>query len=238
MNGILLLGGTADALQIARALSGSDIYSIAGLGRMPAGLPCAVRVGGFGGAQGLARFIDDAQVRLVIDATHPYAARISANAAVASRAAGVPCWALRRPAWQAQPGDDWRPVDDWDGVVAALAPYARPFFTLGREALAHLDEIPAHQYWTVRCLEAHPGNARATIIDARGPFGIDAERDLFAARNFDVIVSKNSGGSATDAKLGVARERRVPVVMVRRPVLPAVDREFDDVHSLLRSVFQ
>jgi precorrin-6A/cobalt-precorrin-6A reductase len=236
MTRILLLGGTGDALKIARALGKSDVYSIAGLGREPVGLACAVRVGGFGGAQGLAHYIDSERIELLIDATHPYASRISANAVAASEATGVPCWALRRPGWEAQPGDDWRMVDDWSGVCAALAPFARPFFTLGREALAHLDEIPVHQTWTVRCLDAHPGNARATIIDVRGPFSVDGERVLFAERAFDVVVSKNSGGSATQPKLEVARERGIPVVMVRRPPLPAVDRAFHDADELVQAV--
>ncbi|CAB3751730.1 cobalt-precorrin-6A reductase [Paraburkholderia solisilvae] len=236
MSRILLLGGTGDALQIARKLTALDVYSVAGLGRTPVGLACAVRVGGFGGEEGLAQYLHTEGVALLIDATHPYAARISANAAAASRAAGVPCWALRRPGWDAQPDDDWRWVDDWAGVRAAIAPFARPFFTLGREALEHLDEIPAHQHWTVRCLDAHPGNARATVIDARGPFSVDSERALFAENAFDVVISKHSGGSATQAKLEVARERGVPVIMVRRPVLPAVERMFAGADELLAAL--
>ncbi|HVE06542.1 MAG TPA: cobalt-precorrin-6A reductase [Paraburkholderia sp.] len=233
MKRILLLGGTGDALQIARALGMPHVYSLAGLGSVPQRLACGVRVGGFGGAQGLARYLGSEGITLVADATHPYAAQISANAAAACRTVGVPYWALRRPAWQPQPGDDWRMVDGWQGVCAALAPFARPLFTLGREALAHLDEIPAHQFWTVRCLDAHPGHARATVIEARGPFTVDGERALFDAGRFDVIVSKNSGGAATEAKLAVARERGLPIVMVRRPALPHADREFDAASALL-----
>ncbi|HEY3598549.1 MAG TPA: cobalt-precorrin-6A reductase [Paraburkholderia sp.] len=231
---VLLLGGTGDALQVARALSAPHIYSLAGLGRVPQELSCAVRVGGFGGVPGLARYIEDERIGLVVDATHPYARQISANAVAACRAKGVPYWALRRAQWQPQAGDDWRMVDHWGEVVAALAPFARPLFTLGREPLAHLDEIPLHQYWTVRCLDAHPGNTRAQVIDARGPFSIDGERALFAAAAIDVVVSKNSGGNATQAKLDVARERRVPVVMMRRPTLPTADREFDSAVELAR----
>ncbi|RQR66130.1 cobalt-precorrin-6A reductase [Burkholderia sp. Bp9126] len=230
---ILLLGGTGDALRIARALGPRDVYSLAGLGKVPADLACEVRVGGFGGAAGLAAYLRDAGIGLVIDATHPYAARISANAATAARDAGVPCWALRRAPWQPQPGDDWRMVDDWAGIEAALAPFRRPLFTLGREPLAHLDAIPPHQFWLVRCLDPHPGNAHAQILAARGPFTLDGERALFALAGIDVVVSKNSGGAATEAKLGVARERRLPVVMLRRPPLPDVDRAFDATDALL-----
>jgi len=223
---ILLLGGTGDALAIARTLGSPHIYSLAGLGRVPADLACAVRVGGFGGAQGLARFLVDEDIALVLDATHPYAAQISANAARACAAAHVPYWALRRAPWQPQPGDDWRMASGWSGVIEALAPFARPLFTLGREPLAHLDEVPQQQHWTIRCLDAHPGHARARVIDARGPFTAEGERALFTQARIDVVVSKNSGGAATEAKLAVAREMGLPVVMMERPPLPDAQCEF------------
>ncbi|MBN3755500.1 cobalt-precorrin-6A reductase [Paraburkholderia sp. Tr-20389] len=236
MKRVLLLGGTGDALQIARQLAAHHVYSLAGLGRVPEGLACEVRVGGFGGSEGLARYIESGGIALVIDATHPYAAQMSANAAAACRATNMPCWALRRAGWTPQAGDDWRMVDSWDGLVDAIRPFRRVLFTSGREPLAHLDEIPAHQYWIVRCLDAQPGNERARIIDARGPFDIDGERALFALNRIDVLVTKNSGGSATQAKLDVARELKVPVVMMRRPALPEVDREFDSPVQLLRAL--
>ncbi|MBN3764976.1 cobalt-precorrin-6A reductase [Burkholderia sp. Ac-20365] len=236
MKRVLLLGGTGDALQIARQLGPQHVYSLAGLGRVPEGLACEVRVGGFGGCEGLARFIESEGIALVIDATHPYAAQMSANAAAACRTAQVPCWALRRAGWTQQTGDDWRMVDDWDALVDAIRAFRRVLFTSGREPLVHLDEIPAHQYWLVRCLDAHPGNERARIIDARGPFDIDGERALFALNHIDVLVTKNSGGAATQAKLEVARELKVPVVMMRRPALPDVDREFDSPAQLLRAL--
>jgi precorrin-6A/cobalt-precorrin-6A reductase len=229
---VLLLGGTGDALKIARTLPASDVYSLAGLGKVPDDLACEVRVGGFGGADGLAAWLREAGIGLVADATHPYAARISANAAAACAATGTPYWALRRPAWTARDGDDWRFVRDWSGVAAAIAPFARPFFTLGREPLAHLDAIPPHQHWTIRCLDAHPGNARANVIAARGPFELSAERALFALLGVDVLISKMSGGAATEAKLEVARERGIPVVMIERPVLPEPGRCFDDPAAL------
>ncbi|MFM0173054.1 cobalt-precorrin-6A reductase [Paraburkholderia sediminicola] len=233
MKRILLLGGTGDALRIARQLGPEHVYSLAGLGKVPDDLTCAVRVGGFGGSEGMARYIEGEGIGLVIDATHPYAAQISANAAQASRAARVPYWALRRPAWQPQAGDDWRMVGDWNQLTDALAPFRKPLFTLGREPLAHLDEIPPHQFWTVRCLEAHADTPRARILAARGPFTLEGERALFALQAFDVVVSKNSGGNATEAKLEVARERGLPVVMLRRPELPAAEREFERVADLL-----
>ncbi|CAB3787611.1 Precorrin-6A reductase [Paraburkholderia ultramafica] len=233
---VLLLGGTGDALKIARQLGAAHVYSLAGLGKVPADLSCAVRVGGFGGSEGMARYLESEGIGLVLDATHPYAAQISANAAEACRTARVPCWALRRPAWQPQAGDDWRMVGDWDELMAALAPFRRPLFTLGREPLAHLDEIPPRQFWTVRCLDPQPDHARARILAARGPFTLEGERALFALQAFDVVVSKNSGGGATEAKLEVARERGLPVIMLRRPLLAAVYREFESVADLLEAL--
>ncbi|KPC52498.1 cobalt-precorrin-6A reductase [Amantichitinum ursilacus] len=233
---ILLLGGTGDALQLARQLDPRTIYSLAGLGRVPQDLPCRVRVGGFGGAVGLAGFIRAEHIGLVFDATHPYAAQISANAAHACAQTGVAYWALRRPAWQAGPGDDWREVGDWADLTRALQAFRRPLFTSGREPLAHLDEIPPQQHWLVRCLDPHPGNARAQILGVRGPFTMDGERALMQQHDIDVIVSKNSGGSATEAKLAVARELGLPVLMQQRPTLPAATRQFFDLASAAQAL--
>ncbi|HSC82681.1 MAG TPA: cobalt-precorrin-6A reductase [Pseudomonas sp.] len=233
---ILLLGGVGDALSIARRLGPAHIYSLAGLGKVPADLTCQVRVGGFGGAEGLARFIAEQHIELLLDITHPYAAQISSNAARAAERAGIPCWALRRPGWQPGPQDDWREVADWSALVTALAPFRRPFFTLGREPLAHLDAIPPEQFWTVRMLDEHPGNARARVIGARGPFVLEDERALFASERFDVLISKNSGGNATEAKLQVARECGLPVLILARPPLPQVTREFASSEALWQAL--
>ena len=232
MSRILLLGGVGDALAIARRLAPQDIYSLAGLGKVPADLPCQVRVGGYGGAEGLAAFMAAEGIDLLLDITHPYAAQISANAARAAELSGVPCWALRRPGWQAGDGDDWREVADWAALSAALEPFQRPLFTLGREPLAHLQAIPLHQHWTVRCLDDYPGTPRARVIGARGPFNLADERALFAAGQFDVLISKNSGSSATEPKLQVARELGLPVLLLARPPLPAVDRQFSAVEEV------
>ncbi|EJL00793.1 cobalt-precorrin-6A reductase [Pseudomonas chlororaphis] len=236
MKRVLLLGGVTEALAIARTLGPEHIYSLAGIGRVPTDLDCQVRVGGYGGAEGLARFIREQGIELLLDATHPYAARISQNAATAAQLCDIPCWALRRPAWQAQAGDDWREVRDWADLVQALEPFKRPLFTLGREPLQHLHEIPAGQFWTLRALDPYPGNDRCEVIGARGPFLIDSERELFERRRIDVLISKNSGSSATEPKLEVARERGVPVLILQRPSLPAVDREFHDLDELLQAL--
>lgn len=236
MKRILLLGGVAEALSVARRLGPEHIYSLAGIGRVPDDLRCQVRVGGYGGAAGLAQFIKAEGIDLLVDATHPYAAQISANAHAAAGMASVACWALRRPGWQAGTGDDWRPFADWPALMAALAPFKRPFFTLGREPLAYLQDIPAGQFWTLRTLDDHPATPRSHIIGARGPFRLDGERTLFAAGGFDVLISKNSGSSATEPKLQVARERGLPVLLQARPQLPAVDRELQSVAEMIEAL--
>jgi len=229
---VLLLGGIGEALSIARRLGPQHLYSLAGLGKVPDDLACQVRVGGYGGAEGLAWFIAEQGYDLLLDATHPYAAQISANAARAAQLAGVPCWALRRPGWQPGPEDDWREVRDWAQLIEALAPFHRPLFTLGREPLEHLQEIPAEQFWTVRCLQNLPGTERAEVLGARGPFTLEGERELFTRLGTDVLISKNSGSQATEPKLQVARERGIPVLILARPELPEVDRQFESVEAL------
>ena len=235
---ILLLGGTTEALRLARRLGPETVYSLAGLGRVPDDLLCRVRVGGFGGAEGLAAFIAGEGIELLLDLTHPYAAQISHNAARAAEIADVPCWALRRPGWQPGADDDWREVDGWDELTRALAPFERPFFTSGREPLTHLHEIPAHQHWTVRCLQAEPASSRVEIIGARGPFSLDEERALFARLRCDVLVSKNSGSASTEPKLQVARELGLPVLLLRRLELPMVACEFAESESVWEALQQ
>ncbi|MEE4687120.1 cobalt-precorrin-6A reductase [Pseudomonas alliivorans] len=236
MKRILLLGGITEALAIARTLGPEHIYSLAGVGRVPTDLKCQLKVGGYGGAEGMAQYMREQGVDLLLDATHPYAAQISHNAALAANSAGIPCWALRRTAWTAGPGDDWREVADWSELVAALAPFNRPFFTLGREPLQHLEEIPEHQFWTLRALDNYPGNERCDVIGARGPFQLEDERQLFEQRQIDVLISKNSGSDSTEPKLDIARERGVPVLILKRPELPEVDRIFRTVDEVLRAL--
>lgn len=231
---ILLLGGIGEAVKLARLLAPihAVTYSVAGKGRMP-DLPCRVRCGGFGGAEGLAVFLKEQAIGLLIDATHPYAAQISQNAAQAARMADLPLWAYRRPAWRPEPGDDWRGAADWPEIMAALREFERPFFTIGLEPLRHASEIPSRQHWLVRCLAAEPAASPfLTLLCATGPFALDQERALLQDHRIDVLVAKNSGGGAVAAKLAAARQLRIPVVLLERPVLPDADRESTDVRDL------
>ena len=234
---LLILGGIGGALQLARALAPLHrvIYSVAGKGRV-AELLCAVRVGGFGGVAGLAAFLREQSVELLIDATHPYAAQISRHAALAAQASGIPLWAYRRPPWQAQPGDDWRCVADWGGLRTALREFRRPFFTIGLEPLRHVAEIPPEQHWLVRCLAAQPPtSAHFTLICATGPFALEQELTLFRDYQIDALIAKNSGGAAVEAKLAAGRQLKIPVLLLERPALPGADREFADCTALVEA---
>jgi precorrin-6A/cobalt-precorrin-6A reductase len=231
---ILLLGGIGEAVRLARMLAPvhAVTYSLAGKGRRP-DLPCRVRCGGFGGAAGLAAFLNEQAIDLLIDATHPYAAQISHNAAQAARTADIPLWAYRRPVWCPEPGDDWRPVANWAEIMKALRGFERPLFTIGLEPLRHVAEIPPGQHWWVRCLAAEPSASPfLTLICATGPFALENEQALLRDQRIDVLIAKNSGGGAVAAKLAAARQLRIPVVMLERPVLPGADREMTDVGYL------
>jgi len=232
---ILLLGGIGEAVALARRLTRRHrvTYSLAGRTAGRPALDCAIRAGGFGGVDGLAAYLAADAVELLIGATHPHAARIGANAVIAARRVGVPVWAYRRPAWRAEAGDDWREWRAWVDLPELLTPFRRPFFTIGLEPLDHIAEIPADQYWLVRCLERTPPAAeRLTVVTATGPFQLEAELELLRAQAVDVLIAKNSGGNAAGAKLAAARRLELPVLMQTRPVIPAADCEFATIETL------
>jgi precorrin-6A/cobalt-precorrin-6A reductase len=231
---ILLLGGIGEAIQLAKRLCQryAITYSLAGRGRTPE-LPCPVRVGSFGGVEGLTAFLKTGHFDLLIDATHPYAARITQHADLAAKQVGIPLWAYRRPLWTPSAGDDWRVAKDWAEILLALNGFRHPFFTLGLEPLAHVADIPITQHWLVRCLAKEPLTAaKLTVLQALGPFSVAEEAKLMRSHGIDVLVSKNSGGSAVAAKLTAARQLQIPVVMLARPPLPPADREFRDIWDL------
>ena len=226
---ILILGGTTEARQLAAKLAARGNFditlSLAGRTENPVEQPVPVRVGGFGGAQGLADWLAGHETDLLIDATHPYAARISANAAEAARISGVPIFALRRPGWEPVEGDRWTLVDDAGQAVAKLGQRPRRvFLALGRQEVAAFEASPQHAYVirSVDPIEPPLGVPDATYILARGPFREAYEKVLLDAQKIDVIVAKNSGGQATYGKIAAARELGIEVILFRRPQLPDV----------------
>ena len=224
---ILILGGTTEARQLAGKLAvrASVTLSLAGRTESPVAQGVPVRTGGFGGADGLAAYLRETSTDLLIDATHPYAARISANAAQAAQATGVPIFALRRPGWEPIEGDRWTEIDSVTDAVQALGPAPRRvFLALGRQEVAAFEAAPQHHY-LIRSVDpvepklAVPG---ADYLLARGPFREADERALLERHSIDVVVSKNSGGAATYGKIAAARALGIEVIMVRRPDLPEV----------------
>ncbi|MDH4988865.1 cobalt-precorrin-6A reductase [Aminobacter anthyllidis] len=229
MKTVLILGGTTEARQLAARLATRgdlDItLSLAGRTENPVEQPVPVRTGGFGGAQGLADWLAGHKSDLLIDATHPYAARMSANAAEAARIAGVAIFALRRPGWEPVDGDRWTLVEDTEEAVAALGDKPRRvFLALGRQEVAAFEAALQHAYVirSVDPIEPPLGVLDATYILARGPFREADERALLEAERIDVIVAKNSGGQATYGKIAAARELGIEVILLRRPQLPDV----------------
>jgi len=232
---LLILGGTGEAAALARgalARCGEGMRvttALAGRTRHPGPLPGAVRIGGFGGAAGLAAYVVENEVDRLIDATHPFAAEISRAARQAAERTGVPRLLLRRPAWRRHPLDRWIEVDS----IAAAAMLVRrvgrrAWLTIGAAALDAFAPV-AGVHFVVRLIDPPRQPLPLVsheVVPGRGPFGIAEERQLLARHRIDVLVCKASGGAATEAKLIAARELGLPVIMVRRPPAepgPAVD---------------
>jgi precorrin-6A/cobalt-precorrin-6A reductase len=222
---VLVLGGTAEGRELATALVAAGVpvvSSLAGRVAAPDPPPGDVHLGGFGGPGELATWLGEHRITRVVDATHPFATRITANAAAAATATGVPLLALRRPGWTARPGDRWIRVPSAEAAAAALDDLGgRVLLTTGRQTLAAFAGRP--EWFLVRSIDPPAGRlpARSEILLARGPFDADAEEQLLAAHAIDVVVTKDSGGGATAAKLVAARRRSTPVVMIDRPPAPA-----------------
>lgn len=234
---LLILGGTTEANALARAVAERGIaatYSYAGRVDNPRPQPVPTRVGGFGGVAGLARYLREKAVTHVIDATHPFAARMSRNAIAACAETGVKLAALTRPAWAPQPGDDWQVVPDIPAAVAALAgPARRVFLAVGRMHLAEFAAQPQHHY-LCRLVDA-PGEMplpRAEVVVSRGPFTLDGDLALMRAHRTELVVSKNAGGAGARAKIDAARALGLPVLMIDRPALPG-RAEFHEVARVL-----
>ncbi|MDP9377310.1 MAG: cobalt-precorrin-6A reductase [Actinomycetota bacterium] len=224
---VLILGGTGEARELAGELDRAGVPVVSSLAgrvsrpRLPAG---EVRVGGFGGPEALARWLDEQGIAAVVDATHPFAERMSVSAAAACAAVAVPLLRVERPGWSPVEGDHWHWVDDLGQAAVAVPEIgSRAFVTSGRQGLGAF----AHDkrtWFLIRCVDP-PEVAlppRHLLVLDRGPYTLERELALFDAHGLDVLVTKDSGGSQTEAKLAAAQARSVPVVIVRRPARPDV----------------
>ncbi|WP_345585376.1 cobalt-precorrin-6A reductase [Streptomyces prasinosporus] len=237
---ILLLGGTTEARALATELAARPgvrvTTSLAGRVTRPGAVAGDVRVGGFGGAEGLARWLREQRVDAVVDATHPFAQTITANAARAATATGLPLAVLRRPGWRPGPRDDWHPVPS-QAAAADLLPRLgrRVLLTTGRLGLAAFARLTELRF-VVRSVEPPdpPVPPHTHVLLARGPFTVADETALLREHRIDVLVTKDSGGAATSAKLTAARDLGLPVVVVRRPPLPDGVTAVPDAAAALR----
>lgn len=211
------------------------IYSYAGRTQIPLGHSLPTRIGGFGGAAGLADYICNEGVTHVIDATHPFAAEMSRHAVEACAAANVPLVALERAPWRQTTGDNWIAVPDIAGAVDRLpGQRARVFLAIGRQHIAPFAARPQHAY-TLRFVDAPDGTLPlpdAEVIVSRGPFTLEADREMMRSRGIEWLVARNSGGTGARAKIDAARELGLPVIMIARPALPERKR-FESAEEVL-----
>jgi precorrin-6A/cobalt-precorrin-6A reductase len=225
---ILILGGTAEARELASALvaTGADVLtSLAGRVSKPALPPGQIRIGGFGGVDGLADFLTANKVAALVDATHPFAARISANATAAAARTGTPLLHLERPGWADHPlAAGWTWVSDIPAAMRAADSAQRPFVSTGRQSLTAFERW-ADRPTVVRVVEppSVPLPAAWTVVISRGPYDYSVERQLLIEYGIDAVITKDSGGAHTVAKLEAAHELDIPVVIIQRPPSVAGD---------------
>jgi precorrin-6A/cobalt-precorrin-6A reductase len=227
---VLVLGGTSEARALAAALAERDVPVVSSLAgrvanpRLPVG---DVRIGGFGGPEGLAAWLIENDVSAVVDATHPFARFIGDSAVTGAKLAGVPMLRVQRPGWRPGPGDDWHWADTLQQAADALPALGeRVFLTSGRQGLSAF--APLGLWFLIRCVDPPqpPLPANHEVVLDRGPYHLEAETELMRAHRVDVLVTKDSGGTMTSAKLDAARALGLPVVVVRRPertAAPTVD---------------
>ncbi|HEY4162846.1 MAG TPA: cobalt-precorrin-6A reductase [Dongiaceae bacterium] len=240
---LLILGGTGEAVQLAQAATDrfpdlAVVSSLAGRTENPILPPSNVRIGGFGGAEGLLQYLVENRVSLLINATHPYAAEIGRNALEAQRRANVPLLRLLRPAWQKEEADIWiRAASAQAAVPICRSAGRKIFLALGTKDVSAFTSLSQCRF-LVRMVDAPrvplPLQQYETIA-ARGPFSLVDERRLLMKHNIDLLVTKNSGGAATYAKIAAARELRIPVVMIERPKI-AEDPGCETVKSVEESL--
>jgi precorrin-6A/cobalt-precorrin-6A reductase len=224
---ILILGGTTEAAQLARSLQRRRglkvITSLAGRTREPAAVPGGMRSGGFGGIEGLIRFVREERIDIIVDATHPYAEQISRHAVVASRSTSVPLVRLERPPWPRQPGDRWALVDSLTEAARVAPDYGRrAFLTVGAKELQAFAGM--ERMWFLVRLVDQPAEPlpllHHQVVTGRGPFTSEDERKLLQQHRIDMVIARNSGGDATYGKIAAARALGLPVLLLRRPIPP------------------
>lgn len=242
---ILLLGGTADARRLCDQLIGQNhkvIYSIAGLVRTPT-LACQVLVGGFRQFAGLSQYLIDNQIDLILDVTHPYAQKMSDQAVLSATETGIEVWRFQRPAWQHKEQDQWSFYQDFDSLSEQLKQYSRPLLSAGQftqqeiTSLEHLDNLKKIVWRTAVAPKFSDKILTKTQwIKAIGPFLYEDEKILIQSQDIDVIVSKNSGGRSTSAKLQVAQDLGLKVLMLERPFLLGANREFSSLETCAEAI--
>ncbi len=225
---LLLLGGTREAREIATALAGEAgitvVTSLAGRTRTPLRPPGALRVGGFGGIDGLVAWLREAEIDFVLDATHPFARRISAHVREACRRLRLPHLRLERPPWRAEEGDRWLEMPDLDAALTVLPRFGRRVFVnLGRQEVARLATCPECRFLlrVVEPLPELPGNVE--MVAGRPPYTVAGDRALLARCGIQALLVRNSGGQGAYPKLVAARQLGLPVVMIARPAPLAGD---------------
>jgi precorrin-6A/cobalt-precorrin-6A reductase len=226
---VLILGGTGDAVKLAAKLATIPeievISSLAGRTKKPSALIGQFRIGGFGGAEGLANYLQENAIAFLIDATHPCAGQITMNGAIAAKAANIPHLMLVRPQWEQVSGDNWIEVESVAAAVQAIPESInRVFITSGRQQLEPFllrSQIHPATWYLIRSIDPPALELpNSKVILDRGPFSLEQERQLLRDDQIQAIVSKNSGGDATYAKIIAARELGIPIIMVQRPASP------------------
>ncbi|HTU63870.1 MAG TPA: cobalt-precorrin-6A reductase [Polyangiales bacterium] len=225
---LLILGGTTQGRVLAERLTDNArfdaLLSFAGRTSSLQAPALPHRVGGFGGIAGLVEFLRVGRFDALIDATHPFAARMSVHAVRAAEALQLPLLRVEQPAWTQRPGDQWQEVDDTHAAAHALGPAPRRvFLTIGRLEIDAFRSAPQHHYLARAVDQFELPLPHARLISARGPFDESAERALLEREKIEVLVSKNAGTDSTYAKIAAARALGLPVIMVRRPQPPAAE---------------
>ncbi len=238
---ILLLGGSSEGAELNTILASCDqtdvITSLAGATKSPNKMAGEVITGGFGGVNGLSNFIKSHDISMIIDATHPFADKISQNSHKAAQKNDIPLLRLVRPIWKPESGDRWIYAANMARSAESLEGWHNPFLSIGRKDLNAFSQLSDKQFLvrTIDMVDFSPSHSTVHLIQGRGPFELADEIQLMKTHKIDVLVSKNSGGNETYAKIEAARELQIPVVIIERPSEPS-DHKYETVNDLLSAM--